>query len=255
MAGLGAATSTITTTSGGSTTSTTTIGGSTISTTTDEEIVIPATIAADYVYTGGDAVISDYEAGDKIALGTAPTGGAFVNGDFVLSSSSGNLVVENATGKVVEFIDGAGNDFLKAYEAGAAGIIEGRGIAGYEVINGSSLGSDEIHAGDGGSQLWGGSGTASDLLIGGGGADIFTGGRTQGADVFRNASSADTLRLNDATLSDIIATAENNGLVAITFNNGNAVAMQSTELLSAAVVLADGSAYRYNHAAKTWQTA
>ncbi len=246
LAGLGAATSTITTTSGGSSTSTTTSGGSSTSTTTS---------ASDYSYTGGDAVISNYTAGKKITLGTAPTGGTFVNGNFVLSSASGDLVVENATGKVIEFTDSAGNPYAKAYEASAPGIIDGRGLAGYEIINGSSLGSDAIYAGDGGSQLWGGSGTASDLLVGGNGSDIFTGGRTQGADVFRNASSADVVRLNDATLSDIIATAENNGLVAITFNNGNSVAMQSTELLSAAVVLADNSAYRYNHSAKSWQNA
>ena len=90
---------------------------------------------------------------------------------------------------------------------------------------------------------------------GGGGADIFIGGRTQGADVILNASSADIVHLNDANLSDIVATTEDNGAIAVAFNTGNVMAVQSTEALSAAFMLADGSAYRYNHAARTWQRA
>ena len=133
-------------------------------------------------------------------------------------------------------------------------MIDGRGIAGFELINGSA-GSDTIFAGDGGSQLWGGADVAADALFGGGGADIFVGGRTQGADVFLNASSTDVVHLNDATLGDIVATAEDNGVVAVAFNTGNVIAAQSAELLSSAFVLSDGSAYRYNHANKSWQSA
>ena len=209
---------------------------------------------AQRVYTGGNQVVSDYQAGEKIVLGTLPTSGTFVDGNFVLTSASGSLVVENAANKVVEFTDGNGNDFIKAYAATNPGTIDGRGLAGFEIINGSE-GNDFIYAGDGGSQLWGGSSAASDWLEGGAGTDIFVGGRYQGADIFNNAEAKDEVHLNDATLSDIIATAEQNGLVAISFNNGNSVAIQSTEALSAAVVLADGSAWRYNHAARTWQNA
>ena len=95
----------------------------------------------------------------------------------------------------------------------------------------------------------------ADTLVGGNGSDIFIGGKTQGADIFLNASSTDIVHLNDATLSDIIATEENNGAIAIAFNNGNAVAVQSSEPLSAAVMFADGSAYRFNHTNKSWQSA
>ena len=164
------------------------------------------------------------------------------------------MVVENATNKVVDFTDGAGNDYIKAYAATTAGTIDGRGLAGFEVITGST-GNDFIYAGDGGSQLWGGSGTASDLLVGGAGTDIFIGGRTQGADVIENAQTKDEVHLNDASLSDIVSTAEQNGLIAISFNNGNSVAVRSTEALSAAVILADGSKYRFNHATRNWQSA
>ncbi len=233
--------------SGVSSSRSTTSSGSSTSTAT-------ATPAAAYVYTGGDQVITNYTAGAKIALGTYPTGGAFVDGNFVLSSASGNLVVQNATDKVVDFTDGAGNDFIKAYAATNAGVIDGRGLGGFELINGSA-GNDWIYAGDGGSQLWGGSGAASDMLTGGAGTDIFVAGKYQGADVINNAETKDIINISDATLSDIIATAENNGLVAVTFNNGNAVAVQSSEALSAAFQLADGSAWRYNHATKGWQSA
>ena len=238
----------------------TTSGGTSETDTTDDtdenETVTPTTTASavSYIYTGGDSVIEDYESGEKIALGTYPTSGSFVDGDFVLNSGSGSLIVEDATDKVVEFVDGAGNAFIKAYEATNAGVIDGRGIAGFELITGSE-GNDWIYAGDGGSQLWGGSGTASDLLTGGNGTDIFIAGKNQGADVIENAETKDEVHLNDATLSDIVATAENNGLIAITFNNGNSIAIRSTEALGAAVILSDNSKYRYNHATKAWQSA
>lgn len=199
-------------------------------------------------------MITNYTPGEKIALGTPPTSGTFVDGNFVLTSASGSLVVENATNKVVDFTDANGNDYIKAYAATNAGTIDGRGLAGFELIQGST-GNDFIYAGDGGSQLWGGSGTASDLLTGGSGSDVFVGGRTQGADIFSNAETKDEVHLNDASLSDIVATAEQNGLIAISFNNGNSVAIQSSEALSAAVILSDGSKYRYNHATKNWQSA
>ena len=162
-------------------------------------------------------------------------------------------MIQNAFDKVVDLRDAAGNDFVKAYAATTAGVIDGRNIADFELINGSS-GVDAIFAGDGGSQLWGGADVATDILVGGNGADVFISGRTQGADLIVNASSADIVHLNDATLNDIISTEENNGVVAVAFNTGNVVAMQSSEPLSASFLLADGSAYRYNHATRNWQS-
>ena len=187
-------------------------------------------------------------------LGTNPTSGSFVDGNLVLSSNSGNLVVENVTNKVIEFVDGAGNAYIKAYTATNPSIIDGRATTGFELITGST-GNDAIYAGNGGSQLWGGSSAASDLLTGGAGSDVFIGGKNQGADVIENAETKDEVHLNDATLSDIVSTVEQNGLIAITFNNGNAIAVRSTEALSAAVILSDGAKYRFNHATRNWQTA
>ena len=165
------------------------------------------------------------------------------------------MVIENAPDKVIDLTDAAGNSVMKAYTSSTPGPIDGRGLGGYQIINGSAAGSNIIFAGDGGSQLWGGDGFSSDVLFGGAGTDVFIGGATQGADFFANTSAADIVNFNDAGLSDIVATAEVNGVLMIGFTTGNIVSVQSTEPLSAAFQLADGSAYRFNHVTKQWQPA
>ena len=193
------------------------------------------------IYNGGNQVISDYQSGEKIIFAEVYTGSFYdAERNYCVGSSTGALVIQNASDKVIDLSDSAGNSVIKAYAASSAGVIDGRGLAGFEIINGSA-GADAIFAGDGGSQLWGGADFASDTLIGGGGTDIFIGGRTQGADIVLNASSTDIVHLNDATLSDIIATEENNGVIAVAFNTGNVIAV-------------DGSIYRFNHVTKNWQT-
>ena len=203
--------------------------------------------------TGTSQVISNYT-GEPVTV-SGFMGATFSGNNFVVNSSAGTLTIQNVTDKIVDLRDGAGNEFVKAYKASAAGVVDGRGINSYEIIEGSSAGMDVIFAGDGGSQLWGGSGTSADAIAGGNGSDIFIGGRYQGADVFYSASSADFVNLTDATLSDIVAAVEVNGNIAIGFNTGNIVTIQSTELLSAAVNLADGSSWRFNHVTKSWQGA
>ena len=247
--------STSTTSSGSSSTrgiisSSTTSGGST--TTTSENTSLTPQVR---IYAGGDKIISDYQSGEQIFLGTMPTGYIFGGGNFAMTSATGTLFIANANDKIINFVDGAGNDFAKAYAATYPGVIDLRGLAGYEVINGSDYGADAIFAGDGGSQLWGGNGVDSDTLVGGAGADVFIGGKMQGSDVMMNAASTDVVFLNDALLGDIVAAAGDGGAVAIAFNTGNVVMIGSSEPLSAAFMLADGSAYRYNHVAQAWQTA
>ncbi len=209
-----------------------------------------------YNYTGGNQFISSYTSERKIIFNATFAGATFDGaGNFIVNSNLGTLTVQNARDKVIDLSTADGETFVAAYESSVPTVLDGRGIAGYEIISGSATGSDFIFAGDGGSQLWGGAGFGADVLTGGGGTDIFIGGKYQGADVFYNASSADVVNLNDTTLSDIVAASEANGVIALAFNTGNAVAIQSSELLSAAVVLADGSAYRFNHVTKSWQGA
>ncbi|MBR0287362.1 MAG: hypothetical protein IJQ82_00115, partial [Selenomonadaceae bacterium] len=172
--------------------------------------------------------------------------------NLLIGSSTGALAIENAVDKIFDVSDASGKAIVKAYLSGEAGIVDGRGLEGYEIIHGS-LGEDLIYAGDYGSQLWGNADNAVDSLVGGAGSDFFVGGMNQGADLFFNVSSADAINLNDATLENIVATYENEDKIAIAFDNGNIIGVQSSEALSGAFVLADGSIYRYNHINRTWQ--
>ena len=203
-------------------------------------------------YTGGNRIIEHYGAWHKITFSEEYRGAHFDGaGNFVVESSSGHLVFENATDKVINLKDGAGNDFIKAYMAGAAGTVDLRIYSGYQIINGSG-GEDMILAGADGSQLWGGADNVADTLVGGDGSDIFIGGKNYGSDNFQNASSADVINLNDTTLSDIVSANERDGALVISFNTGNTLTVQSTEALSANIVFADGTNRRYNHATKSW---
>ena len=113
-----------------------------------------------------------------------------------------------------------------------------------------------IVSGAGQNNLWGGQDYANDILVGGAGYDTFICGKNEGSDVVTNAAAADTVSLYDVTLSDIAFTAsDGRGTVALQFKSGNILSVQSSELLSSAFVLADGSAYRYNHATRSWQGA
>ena len=215
----------------------------------------PATTnsAGQYVYSGGNQVISNYQSWQKIIFNEIYTESLYDGADnLLIGSSTGALAIENAVDKIVDVSDASGKAIVKAYLSGEAGIVDGRGLEGYEIIHGS-LGEDLIYAGDYGSQLWGNADNAVDSLVGGAGSDFFVGGMNQGADLFFNVSSADAINLNDATLENIVATYENEDKIAIAFDNGNIIGVQSSEALSGAFVLADGSIYRYNHINRTWQ--
>ena len=209
-----------------------------------------------YNYTGGNQFISNYTSGRKIIFNATFAGAAFDGaGNFTVNSNLGTLTVQNARDKVIDLSDVAGNTFVTAYESSVPTVLDGRGIAGYEIISGSAAGTDAIYAGDGGSQLWGGSGIGADVLVGGNGGDYFMCGKNFGADVILNASSTDAIGLIDSTLSDIVAANGDSGTIWLAFNTGNVVTVASTEALSAAIVLADGSAFRFNHATQSWQGA
>lgn len=213
-------------------------------------------IFSDKTYTGGLQTIWNYLTGEKIYFGTDWTSAFFDDlGNFLIGSDLGVLTVQNAFDKIIDVSNFAGQTLLLAYKAFLPSVLDGRGLSSFEIIVGSNFGADVIFAGDKGSQLWGGADLSADILVGGDGADIFIGGRFQGTDTFLNASGADAVNFSDASLSDIVATAEIDGTIAISFNTGNVVTLQSSDTFSAAISLSDGSTWRFNHSTKTWQTA
>ena len=132
----------------------------------------------------------------------------FNDDDFY--SDSGELYIEDVKNIIIDFRDGNGNAFAKAYKATCSGTINGRGLSGFEYIVGSDYGGDVIYAGDGGSNLWGGAAI-----------DVFITGKSQGSEIINNASIADVVWLRDVNFSDIIYTASSNGVIGIAFNTGN----------------------------------
>ena len=180
----------------------------------------------------------------------------FDGNNFVVYSSDGALTLGNVVDKVIDLRDVNGNETLKAYTASTAGVIDGRGLAGYEIISGAANGTDIIYSGDDGSMLWGGAGTFADALLGGEGVDTFITGQHQGADNIFSAGVEDIVNLNDASLSDIVATAEVEGnKILVGFRSGNVIAVNSEDNLSATFKLADGTSHTYDHTSKTWQSA
>ena len=113
-----------------------------------------------------------------------------------------------------------------------------------------------IVAGAGQTNLWGGQDFANDFLVGGTGYDTFVCGKSEGSDTVSSASVADAVHLYDVTLNDIAYTvSDGRGTVALQFKTGNVLTVQGSDFASAAFVLADGSAYRYNNMTQSWQGA
>ena len=175
-----------------------------------------------------------------------------VGENFYFYFLSGTLTITNARDKIIDFRDGNGNAFAKAYAADDPGTIDGRNLSGFEFIVGSDDGSNVIFAGNDGSNLWGNTGNATDVLIGGAGYDTFFTGKYEGNDAIQNASSADSVNLYDVTLSDIVATASDGLSVGILLSTGNVLTVSGTDITSAEFKLANGVGYQYNYLSQTW---
>ena len=207
-----------------------------------------------YVYTGGNRSIYDY-AGEQIILSMLPTGLNFIGNDFYFYAGEDELAIMDVKEKVIDFRDGYGGEFAKAYATDNAGNIDARNVAGFQYIVGAENGSNIILAGNDGSNLWGNTGNATDILYGGAGYDTFFAGKGDGDDAVQNASAADNVNLYNVTLSDIVLADESNGVIGLAFNTGNVITIQSTDYISAKINLADGKSYRFNHATKSWLSA
>lgn len=208
-----------------------------------------------YTYDGGWSLIADFITGNKVKLASDVLGFEVSDNDFAMNSSTGRLTIADSRDKLIDFSDSYGNTGFYAYVAGNAGVVDGHAFLNFEIIIGADNQSNNLIAGYGGSNLWGGVGFSADILTGGFGVDNFILGKSEGYDHVAGASSTDTVSLYDASLSDIVATAVSDNLVAVAFNTGFVVTVENSESVTPAFQLSDGTSYRYNRANASWQSA
>ena len=206
-----------------------------------------------YTYDGGYGLIADFLSGDKVKMASDVLGIQVSENDFVVNSSTGALTIENSRDKLIDFSDTYGNTGIYAYAAGNGGVVDGHAFVNFEIIIGADNQSNNLIAGYGGSNLWGGVGFSADILTGGLGVDNFIIGKNEGNDYVVNAGAGDTVSLYDANLSDIVATAVDGNRVAIALNTGFVLTIESTDSLTPAFQLFDGTRYAYNRAISSWQ--
>ena len=208
-----------------------------------------------YLYDGGWSLIADFLHGDKIKLASDVLGFEISDGDFAMKSSTGRLTISNSRDKVIDFSDSDGNTGFYAYAAGNGGVVDGRAFVNFEIIFGADHMSNNLIAGIGGANLWGGFGFSADILTGNLGVDNFLLGKSEGNDHVAGADASDTISLYDSTLSDIVATAADETMIGIAFNTGFVVTVESTDSVTPAFQLSDGTRYAYNRTTAAWQAA
>lgn len=225
------------------------------------------------VVRSGAAVALISATGNALLLNTDSNDGAIQYSDDGLTAHSAQIADQTANTMVYSaesnffvlgqqgslIITGEGNNDVRLDGSTGQGFLNVLNLDASTATGNNSLGGDAnanvLIGGSGFNVLWGGMDLASDVLIGGVGTNNFFIGKGNGNDIATNASSDDVVSLFDTTLGDIIAAVGNESAVAIAFNTGNVVMVGSTEALSAKFTLSDGSAYQYNHATQSWQTA
>ena len=141
---------------------------------------------------------------------------------------------------------------------------QGVGYDGIENINaGDSSGNNQlvgnyernqITSGSGDDSLWGGAGAESDTLIGGnGGTNTYFYGMDNGNDVIVNSSESDFVNLFNVNLSDIYGAGMVGSNFVVQMNSGQSLLIQGQNGASN-FVLADQSAWHYNHESHSWSS-
>ena len=177
-----------------------------------------------YIDGGGNDIIANYGGEDVIKIG-GTVNGVNLFGNFALNFTDGSLTLADYQDRIITVVDGASNILGQAYYASTAGIVDGRGLAGKEVLVGAGFGSNLIIAGDGGSSLWSNFGGVN-TMIGGAGADEFFYTPGSGIVFAQNADVFDTINLVGVTFDQIAGIAVTATDTTIAFIDGGALNVQ-----------------------------
>lgn len=188
-----------------------------------------------YLDGGGNDVIANYGSEDVIKI-NGTVNGINLFGNFALNFSNGSLTLADYQDRIITIADGAGNILGQACYASSAGVLDGRGLAGTEILVGGAFGSNLIIAGDSGSSLWANFGGVN-TLIGGAGSDEFIYTAGSGLVFAQNANAFDTINLLGMTFDQIAAVAITPTETTLAFTDGGALNVQGS-----------GSIYKINGA-------
>ena len=208
-------------------------------------------------YAGGEEILSGVATGSQINVsdGIALSGTTIAGDDLFVASNFGTLIVRDARTKLINFAGSDGDVAARFCAANAAGTLDGREMDEYVVLYGADLATNELRAGDGGSQLWGGA-YGSDDLHGGAGVDEFITGVGCGHDNIFGADAEDTINLAATTLDQIAGVNVVGGGVEsdimMSFTDGSSLTVWSTPDQVVNFKLADGSMYSHVNATDTW---
>lgn len=177
-----------------------------------------------YIDGGGNDVIVNYGNEDLIKI-NGTINGVNLFGNFALYFSNGSLTLADYQDRIITVADGGGNILAQACYASSAGVMDGRGLLGKEILVGGAFGSNLIIAGDGGSQLWANFGGVN-TLIGGAGSDEFVYTPGSGLVFVQNANSLDSVNLLGINFDQIVGVAVTPTDTTIAFVDGGAINVQ-----------------------------
>lgn len=193
-----------------------------------------------YLDGGGNDVIANYGSEDVIKI-NGVVNGVNLFGNFALNFSNGSLTLADYQDRIITVADGAGNILGQACYASSAGVLDGRGLAGTEILVGGAFGSNLIIAGNSGSSLWANFGGVN-TLIGGAGSDEFIYTAGSGLVFAQNANAFDTINLLGMTFDQIAAVAITPTETTLAFTDGGALNVQG----SGAIYKINGANYIAN---------
>ena len=190
-----------------------------------------------FIYEGGNDLITDYAAGEKISLNTSITGFAVEENNVILGTANGSITVADGAGEKITtvakvgsktatetFIYGKGYVYNKnqtavtldssyegIYSASISSVVSIDGAAADSIQIIGNAKANKIIGGDGADTLHGGK--SNDTLTGGAGNDVFIFGKSEGNDVITDYAEGDKISVNAKITSVSVSSAKNPDVV------------------------------------------